>query len=334
MTSTSKTGASRSRQRELGVFSRENNLVQTQLLSPRFFSPSPFPPSRNSFRMQSARMTTERSPIKILHQTRRIYRICGGEDRKDSYLFESSRNSGQKREKERDKEREEFTLGVEGENGSNVRSRVKKGHGRWRKGLVNIDQSCSGTIELTIPLKSLVERAAGTNLSSPFHHFFPRSFSRFGGNIFHHFLRLHVVYSRYIRWNIFFFQRDFARIKMRAKGREGWRESSWNFLYFSRSNRIKCCCHRRRQRGELPDQCAADRLFIYLFILSLPSPRCVVTACAKKRKKEKKGTICNTTVHFSQLVNQSFRTIDFLLPSSRFFIVDPQNSLSFANRRA
>lgn len=49
----------------------------------------------------------------------------------------SSRNSdiGRKREKER--ERGGVYLGVEGENGSNVRSRVK-GHGRWHgeKGLV------------------------------------------------------------------------------------------------------------------------------------------------------------------------------------------------------
>lgn len=273
MTSTSKTGASRSRQRELGVFSRENNLVQTQLLS-RFFSPSPFPPSRNSFRMQSARMTTERSPIKILHQTRRIYRICGGEDRKDSYLFESSRNSGQKREKERDKEREEFTLGVEGENGSNVRSRVKKGHGRWRKGLVNIDQSCSGTIELTIPLKSLVERAAGTNLSSPFHHFFPRSFSRFGGNIFHHFLRLHVVYSRYIRWNIlfFFFSKRFRANKNASEREGGVERKQLKFsIFFAKQSHKMLLPQAPPTRRVTRSMCRWS--FIYLFIyLFFPSP--------------------------------------------------------------
>lgn len=87
--------------RVLGVFSRENNLSKRNSFLLAFSPPSP--PSRNSFRMQSAprddhREISNKNPPP---DSTNLSNLRGGEDRKDNYLFESSRNSdgkGRKRE--------------------------------------------------------------------------------------------------------------------------------------------------------------------------------------------------------------------------------------------
>lgn len=164
-----------------------------------------------------------------------------------------------------------------------------KGHGRlaWRKGVgcpasVNIGQSCSGTIELTIPLKSRGE--VRERICPPLSTIFFQFFFLDSRDIFH-FLRWHVVrYPVKRSFFLFFFLKrfptPFANENASEKGDGG--KPKRNFLYFSRSNRTKGCCHRRRQR---PINVLTDRLFIYS---SLPF-RYVVTAFVKKKKRKKKN---------------------------------------------
>lgn len=167
-----------------------------------------------------------------------------------------------------------------------------KGHGRlaWRKGVgcpasVNIGQSCSGTIELTIPLKSRGE--VRERICPPLSTFFSNPFFFLDSGGYLPFLALaRCPISRKTFFFSFLFFKEisntFRGVNKNASEKGDGGKPKRNFLYFSRSNRTKGCCHRCRQR---PINVLTDRLFIYS---SLPF-RYVVTACAKKKKRKKKN---------------------------------------------
>lgn len=294
MTSTSKTGASRSRQREFSECSPGRTTSPNATPFSSLFLPLPLRAETRSVCKAHREMTTERSPTKILHQTRRIYRICGGGGSKGQLSLRIVAKFRWKREKERDKEREEFTLlGVEGENGSNVRSRVKKGHGRWRKGLVNIDQSCSGTIELTIPLKSLVERGQPERIcpslsTNPFLDSGGRERERISFTI-------SCVCTLYIHdifgetFFFFFFLKRFRANKNASEREGGVERKQLKFsIFFAKQSHKMLLPQAPPTRRVTRSMCRWS--FIYLFIyLFFPSPpfSCVVTACAKKKEKKR-----------------------------------------------